>query len=162
MIQFALLIGAAAVLSGCASHPSPLTATSPGTTTCNLCQKPIPAGTGVAATVGGESRSYRCIHCALTGVADESRDVTLTSRTPASHREVRLTRHRSAWVSDPPETVFLILPEHADECLDVHQPFASRGEFDRYLADNPQIAAQNPRAFTIGQYAEMLAAGRPQ
>jgi hypothetical protein len=162
MNRFALMIGAAALLGGCASQPSPSAAANPGPATCSLCQKPIPAGTGVAATVGGEARSYRCIHCALTGVAGETRDVALTGRTPLAHRDVRLTRHQGAWVSDPPETVFLILPERADECLDVHQPFASRGEFDRYLAANPQIASQNPQAFTIGQYAEMLAAGRPQ
>ena len=73
-----------------------------------------------------------------------------------------MTRHDSAWVTEPATAVYLILPEHADECLDVHQPFVSQQEFDEYVKANPKIAAQNPQAFTIAHYELMVEAGKPR
>lgn len=127
---------------------------------CALCKKPIPAGKGITAQVGKQEKRYRCIHCALTGLKGERKDYTLLAKTPLDGKTVRLTHHNRAWSQSPRTTVFLILPERAGECLDVHQPFATKAEFDRYLKANPEIAAQKPKAYTIADYERMLEAGK--
>lgn len=131
-----------------------------GASDCALCHKPIPAGKGVQATVGKSQKKFRCIHCALTGLKGEKRDYLLQAKTPLDGKTVRLTHRNRAWASSPRTTVFLILPERAGECLDVHQPFATRAEFDRYLKANPAVAAQKPKAYTIADYEKMLEAGK--
>jgi hypothetical protein len=153
-----LLLGTLALASGCASGLR----ASDTRAACTVCAKPIPVGKGVSASVGDERRVYRCIHCALTDVRDAPAAVTIEARTPLDGLPVRLTRRAGEWASDPPSTVFLILPERADECLDVHQPFRTRDEFDRYLAAHPELAPERPSPFTIGQYEELLRAGRPR
>jgi len=162
LISNVLSCGLVAIAGACAA-PQPVADQGDGGTTCRLCGKEIPKGAGVQATVAGASdvRTYRCIHCALTDLAAEVRDVALTARSPLSGTVIRLQRRQTAWVAEPPTTVYLILPERANECLDVHQPFVSRAEFDEYVAQHPDIAAQHPQAYTIAQYAQILEAGKP-
>lgn len=127
---------------------------------CALCKKAIPPGKGVTAKIGGTTRQYRCIHCALTGLKGERKAYSITATTPLDRKVVRLSYDGKNWRQEPAGTVFLILPEHADECLDVHQPFTSRNEFDRYLRKHPDIAAKKPKAYRIAQYEQMLEAGK--
>jgi len=133
---------------------------------CALCDKAIPDGKGVQAVVGdGESantKSYRCIHCALTDLQHEENTITIEAITPLDRQPVRMTRSGGTWSSQPSTTVFLILPERADECLDLHQPFADRAEFDRYLDLHPEIQAEQPVAWTIEHYEEIVQAGVPR
>jgi hypothetical protein len=133
---------------------------SAGGSDCALCKKPIPAGKGVTAVIKKETRHFRCIHCALTGLKGEKRSFELLAKTPLDGRRIRLTHSDKGWRQEPKGTVFLILPERAGECLDVHQPFASKAEFDSYLKLHPEIAAQKPKAYTIGDYEKMLEAGK--
>jgi hypothetical protein len=128
---------------------------------CALCNKAIPAGKGVRAQLGKTSRSYRCIHCALTDLAAEKGTYVIIAKTPLDGRAIRLTHKDGQWSQQPKTAVFLILPERADECLDIHQPFASKAEFDRYLKLHPEIAKQKPKAYTIADYEKILRAGKP-
>jgi len=174
MCLAALATGCASTQSGsrasiAASAPAPDSGTPTADTTgdaaalCALCDKPIPAGGGVSATIDGvERRQYRCIHCALTHLQNEQRNIEITARSPMSGQSIRLRRHTGAWTAEPPTAVYLILPERADECLDLHQPFVSLEEFNRYVGQHPEIAAEHPQPFTIGQYEQMLRAGQPQ
>ncbi len=149
-------------LCGCATkQPAP---TGSVAQKCRLCNKEIPKGGGVEAKVADslDVRSYRCIHCALTDLAAETKDVTLTARSPSSGQLIQLRRQKTAWTADPSTAVYLILPEHANECLDVHQPFISQAEFERYVSEHPEIAAQRPEPYTIAQYAQILEAGKPR
>lgn len=128
---------------------------------CDLCAKEIPKGKGVSAKIGKTDKRFRCIHCALTGIKGERKTVSITAKTPLDGKQVVLTHKSGVWSQSPKSTVFLILPERANECLDVHQPFASKEEFDRYLKLHPEIAKQKPKAYTIAQYEKMLSAGKP-
>jgi hypothetical protein len=101
---------------------------------CALCKKEIPAGKGVQAQIGNVRRNYRCIHCALSGLEKEKSTYTLIAKTPLDRKTVRLTHCAKGWTQEPATTVYLILPERAGECLDVHQPFATKTEYDRYLS----------------------------
>ena len=67
-----------------------------------------------------------------------------------------LRRKASAWSAEPSTAVFMILPEEGGECLDRHQSFADEAELRR------SVAGRDVKAYTIGQVAEMLAAGRPK
>ncbi|MHC4844712.1 MAG: hypothetical protein ACYTCU_00980 [Planctomycetota bacterium] len=162
-LLFALLL---AFPAACGGDTDPATTTAASQTDagpkCDLCKKVIPEGKGVAATVGDEDRDYRCIHCALTDIQDDPADVEIRATTPVDGADIRLTRAAGAWSSSPEATVFLILPERADECLDLHQPFADKDEFDRYLAAHPEVAAEGPVAYTIAQYEEIVVAGMPR
>jgi hypothetical protein len=129
---------------------------------CALCGKEIPEGAGVTTKVGDTVKTYRCIHCALTAIRSEKQIVTISAKTPLDHKTIVLTRKAGVWSQQPKGTVFLILPEKADECIDLHQPFASKAEFERYLKLNPEIAKQKPKAYTIAQYQEILEAGKPK
>jgi hypothetical protein len=150
----------AALALSCGAPSSVSAASRPAA--CAFCEKPIPAGGGVQATVGGEARVYRCIHCALTDIRDEPADVVIEGTTPLDGVAVRLTRHAGVWQSSPPTTVFLILPERAGECLALHQPFADLDEFERYLAAHPEIAEESPEAYPIARYDEIVRAGKPR
>jgi hypothetical protein len=127
---------------------------------CDLCKKAIPPGKGVAAKIGKTTKHFRCIHCALTGLKGERKTFTISAKTPLDRKTVTLTHGVKGWSQQPPGTVFLILPERANECLDVHQPFTSKAEFERYLKKHPEIASQKPKAYTIAQYEQMIEAGK--
>jgi len=161
-LLFALLLALPAACGADTSTTVDASADQAATPKCVLCNKTIPEGKGVAATVGDEDRDYRCIHCALTDIRDETADVEIRATTPVDGVDIRLARQAGEWSSAPAETVFLILPERADECLDLHQPFADLGEFDRYLAANPEVASEGPVAYTIAQYEEIVVAGMPR
>jgi len=164
VLGFMLVTVVCIALSGCAgSTAKSVTATTVANATlCSLCQKPITVDTAVKVAIGTAApKAYRCIHCALTAVREEPADLIISARTRTSGTEVRLRRSHGAWTADPPTTVFLILPERANECLDLHQPFTDRAAFDAYLAAHPDIAAQHPRAFRIDEYEALLKAGSP-
>lgn len=127
---------------------------------CALCDKAILKGKGVSATIAKAEKRYRCVHCALTAVKGAKDAVTIRAKTPLDWKSITLTRKAGAWSQKPKSTVFLILPERANECLDVHQPFASKNEFDRYLKAHPEIAKLKPKAYTIAQYEQLLEAGK--
>jgi hypothetical protein len=127
---------------------------------CPLCAKVIPSGKGVDVRIAGKTQKYRCIHCALSGMKGEKKTYEILAKTPLDRKTVVLKHTPKGWSQTPKETVFLILPERADECLDLHQPFASMGEFRRYLKAHPEIAAQKPKPYTIAHYEQMLLAGK--
>jgi hypothetical protein len=164
-----LVAGLSWCLAGCDStkHKRLDETANPGAvanSACLFCGKSIPSGAGVVARIAdsNDRRAYRCIHCALSDLHNETRDVELVAHSPESGAEIVLNRRKGLWSAVPATTVYLILPEHADECLDVHQPFATMAEFEGYVQRHPEIAAQNPRAYTIEQYKQMLDAGRSQ
>jgi hypothetical protein len=171
LIARSLTLAGVAWNAGCATTSRAGDATAAkATTDCRLCSKEVPAGQGVVANValpghagaaGGERRIYRCIYCALTDLRDVPQPFTLEATSPMSQRKILLSRKQGEWTAQPSSAVYLILPEHAEECLDVHQPFASRDEFDAYVAAHPEIASQNPQPYTINQYEQMLEAGLP-
>lgn len=107
-------------------------------------------------TRDGGDHNVRCIHCAFTAAERAAGDLEIRTRSGGAGAAVVLRRKASAWSAEPSTAVFMILPEEGGECLDRHQSFADEAEL------RGSTAGRDVKAYTIGQVAEMLAAGRPK
>lgn len=149
--------GAWLMLSGCALPPPGARSaqSDPISGLCYVCMKPINGHGSVQADVGhGFERSYRCIDCALRDTGQATGRIVVRTKSRVSGQSIRLfLHHPEPWTADPPDPVFLMLDEKDGRCTDYHQVFVDRPEFDRYLAEHPEIAAQNPEPLTLAQVA---------
>ena len=130
---------------------------------CRLCDKPIPSGKEIPRRTADDTlEHYRCIHCAITAQAAEGGAAEIATRSGVDGTPILIKIDADGWHVQPEGAVFLALPEEDGECMERHQAFVDRSEFDRYLDRKAGLPAAEAEAFSIDDLTELLVAGLPR
>jgi hypothetical protein len=126
-----------------------------------MCRKPLVAGREVVVTdlATWQRHFYRCVHCAIVAMSRQFPQARAELTSAVQRRPITLLRDGDQWRSKPDTAVLLILPEENGECIARHQTFADPEEFQAYLRDHPNLAAQKPQSYDLSDVDAIIRAG---
>ena len=129
--------------------------------TCELCQKPITAGSEATLEnpADGSVHHYACIECALISARDYfNGDVTVRTKSARRGAKIGWTRHQGKWQVSPASAVVMSLPEKSGNCQQDHLAFKDAVEFSSYAKTHANAAGH--RTFAASQVNAILQAGK--